>query len=138
MLSSSFGLTPRETDVLRLVGSRYANAEIAERLGISKRTVESHMGALLRKLAVPDRPALIQSLRDAAPVSARADADARERVRLAAAQARVEAEHQRIAAHGAVKQLLATIATQRTAARQLDGVAARWHQPAHDRLPGGR
>jgi predicted ATPase/DNA-binding CsgD family transcriptional regulator len=51
-------LTPREAEVLALVGERLTNAEIAERLYISVRTVETHVSALLRKLSVPDRRAL--------------------------------------------------------------------------------
>ena len=52
------GLTRRETEVLALVVDRYDNAEIAALLGISKRTVESHVTALLRKLAAADRATL--------------------------------------------------------------------------------
>jgi predicted ATPase/DNA-binding CsgD family transcriptional regulator len=50
--------TPREDEVLQLVGQRLTNAEIAQRLFISERTVESHVSALLRKLGLPDRRAL--------------------------------------------------------------------------------
>lgn len=92
VLSRSSALTRRETDVLRLVGARYANAEIAERLRISKGTVESHMAALFRKLDVPDRPALIRAIQDAAPGHAPADSQERHRIRVAAAQARADAE----------------------------------------------
>ncbi len=53
------GVTPREAEVLEAVGARLTNAEIAERLYISIRTVESHVSALLRKLAEPDRRALV-------------------------------------------------------------------------------
>lgn len=52
------GATKRETQVLELVLARYDNAEIAARLHISKRTVEGHVAALMRKFAVPDRRAL--------------------------------------------------------------------------------
>jgi predicted ATPase/DNA-binding CsgD family transcriptional regulator len=53
-------ISPRERDVLELVGARFSNAEIAARLHISVRTVESHVSSLLRKLEVPDRRALAQ------------------------------------------------------------------------------
>lgn len=51
-------ISPREAEVLELVGAHLSNAEIAARLCISVRTVESHVSALLRKLEVPDRRAL--------------------------------------------------------------------------------
>ncbi|MFC5833374.1 ATP-binding protein [Nonomuraea insulae] len=53
-------ISPRETEVLDLVGAHLSNAEIAARLCISVRTVESHVSSLLRKLEVPDRRALAQ------------------------------------------------------------------------------
>ena len=36
-------ISPRERDVLELVGARFSNAEIAAKLCISVRTVESHV-----------------------------------------------------------------------------------------------
>jgi predicted ATPase/DNA-binding CsgD family transcriptional regulator len=53
-------ISPRETEVLQLLGAHFSNAEIAARLFISVRTVESHVSSLLRKLGVPDRRALAQ------------------------------------------------------------------------------
>ncbi|MGI5488896.1 ATP-binding protein [Microtetraspora malaysiensis] len=53
-------ISPREAEVLELVGAHLSNAEIAARLCISVRTVESHVSSLLRKLEVPDRRALAQ------------------------------------------------------------------------------
>src|SRR5690242_21755968 len=52
------GISPREAEVLELLGSHCSNAEIAARLFISVRTVESHVSSLLRKLDLPDRRAL--------------------------------------------------------------------------------
>lgn len=52
------GPTTREAQVLELVMARLDNVEIAARLHISKRTVESHLAALLRKFGVPNRRAL--------------------------------------------------------------------------------
>lgn len=48
-------LSPRELDVLAAVGRRLSNAEIAAELFTSVRTVESHIAALRRKLAVTSR-----------------------------------------------------------------------------------
>lgn len=52
-------LSRREAEVLDLIASGFTNPEIAARLFISVRTVESHVAALLRKHDVPGRPALI-------------------------------------------------------------------------------
>lgn len=57
-------ISTRESEVLALVGDHLSNAEIAARLFISVRTVESHVSALLRKLAVPDRRALARHAPD--------------------------------------------------------------------------
>jgi predicted ATPase/DNA-binding CsgD family transcriptional regulator len=51
-------VTRREAEVLALIGQHLTNAQIAEALFISVRTVESHVAALLRKLQVPDRRSL--------------------------------------------------------------------------------
>jgi predicted ATPase/DNA-binding CsgD family transcriptional regulator len=54
------GISPREAEVLRAVGEHLTNAEIAARLFISVRTVESHVSSLLRKLGLSDRRELAQ------------------------------------------------------------------------------
>jgi DNA-binding CsgD family transcriptional regulator/tetratricopeptide (TPR) repeat protein len=49
------GLTAREVEVLKLVASGLRNAEIAERLFLSEKTVGHHVSAILRKLDVKSR-----------------------------------------------------------------------------------
>jgi len=49
------GVTQREAEVLEALGARLTNAEIAEKLYVSVRTVESHVSSLLRKLGAADR-----------------------------------------------------------------------------------
>jgi DNA-binding CsgD family transcriptional regulator/tetratricopeptide (TPR) repeat protein len=48
-------LTSRELDVLRLLAAGKRNAEIAEELVVSRRTVDHHVSAILRKLGVRSR-----------------------------------------------------------------------------------
>jgi len=48
-------LTPREVDVLRLLGRGLANKRIALELGIAERTVKTHVSSILAKLGVTDR-----------------------------------------------------------------------------------
>ncbi len=53
------GLSRREAEVLELVGRHLSNRQIAERLCISVRTVESHVAALIRKVPAADRRTLV-------------------------------------------------------------------------------
>jgi DNA-binding CsgD family transcriptional regulator len=48
-------VTARELDVLRLLAEGLRNADIAERLFLSRRTVDHHVSAILRKLGVSTR-----------------------------------------------------------------------------------
>jgi DNA-binding NarL/FixJ family response regulator len=48
-------LTPRETEVLKLVAESYTNQQIAAALVISTKTVERHRANILEKLGMSDR-----------------------------------------------------------------------------------
>jgi DNA-binding NarL/FixJ family response regulator len=48
-------LTPRETEVLRLVAGGLSNAEISEKLFIAEQTTKTHVGRILAKLDLRDR-----------------------------------------------------------------------------------
>lgn len=53
-------LTPRELDVLRLLVRGNTNRQIAEKLGLSTRTVESHRANLQGKLGLTSRVELVE------------------------------------------------------------------------------
>ena len=48
-------LTPREREVLILIGRGFPNKLIARELGLSEKTVKAHVGRVLAKLGVTDR-----------------------------------------------------------------------------------
>jgi DNA-binding NarL/FixJ family response regulator len=48
-------LTPREGDVLRLIGEGLSNREIADQLHVSEATIKSHVNHLFAKTGVRDR-----------------------------------------------------------------------------------
>jgi DNA-binding NarL/FixJ family response regulator len=60
---SAEALTPRETDVLRLIVQGYTNRQMAEELHISIRTVESHRANLAEKLGLHSRVELVRYAR---------------------------------------------------------------------------
>jgi DNA-binding NarL/FixJ family response regulator len=51
-------LTPREAQMVELAGRGLTNTEIADRLVLSRRTVETHIYRAMRKLGINDRRAL--------------------------------------------------------------------------------
>ena len=54
------GLTARQAEVLELLGQGLSNAEIADRLFVSPRTVENHVAAVLDKLDVATRAQAVE------------------------------------------------------------------------------
>ena len=52
------GITARETEILRLVNTGLSNHDIADRLFISVRTVESHVSSMLQKAGQNSREQL--------------------------------------------------------------------------------
>jgi DNA-binding NarL/FixJ family response regulator len=54
-LDTTFGLTDREIEVLRLMTEGFTNNEISEQLSISPHTVKSHVIHIFNKLGVDDR-----------------------------------------------------------------------------------
>jgi DNA-binding NarL/FixJ family response regulator len=48
-------LTPREREVLQLIGLGFSNKRIAQELRLSEKTVKTHVGHVLAKLGVDDR-----------------------------------------------------------------------------------
>jgi DNA-binding NarL/FixJ family response regulator len=62
--ADAIALTPRETDVVRLVAQGRRNKEIARDLGISEGTVKMHLHNLYEKLSVSSRTELAILARD--------------------------------------------------------------------------
>lgn len=53
-------LTPREKEICRLLALGYTNAEVADKLSISGRTVETHRGNIMAKLELQTRAELVR------------------------------------------------------------------------------
>jgi DNA-binding NarL/FixJ family response regulator len=53
------GLTNRQLEVAKLVARGFTNAEIAERLFISSKTADHHVSAVLMKLGMQNRRAVV-------------------------------------------------------------------------------
>lgn len=53
-------LTKRETEIVRLVADGFKNREVAEKLGISVKTVETHRANIMNKLALRNLAELIR------------------------------------------------------------------------------
>jgi len=59
------GLTEREREILDLIARHLTNPQIAERLGLSQKTVRNHVSSIFTKLRVADRAQAIMVARDA-------------------------------------------------------------------------
>ena len=60
MSRSALPLTARERDVLMLVSWGFTNQQIAGRLAVSTKTIETHRYNGMRKLGLADRAALVK------------------------------------------------------------------------------
>ena len=58
------GLTSRQRDVLRMLAAGHTNREIADALGVSRRTVEGHRSELLAKTGASSRAGLVRYARE--------------------------------------------------------------------------
>jgi two-component system response regulator NreC len=56
----SDSLTPREREVLRLIALGHTSVEIAQKLGLSPRTIETHRARIHRKLNLDTRAQLVR------------------------------------------------------------------------------
>jgi len=63
-------LTPRELEILVLVGNGLSNTEIAERLVVSPLTAKTHLSRIMNKLAAHDRAQLVIAAYEGGLVSA--------------------------------------------------------------------
>ena len=57
----SISLTSREKEILQLLAEGNSNKEVAQSLGISIRTAETHRAAIMRKFGVDSIAGLVRS-----------------------------------------------------------------------------
>ena len=58
----AFGISPREREVVKLVSRGLTTTQVADRLGISEKTVEQHLDHAYRKTETHNRTALVYRL----------------------------------------------------------------------------
>jgi DNA-binding CsgD family transcriptional regulator len=58
-LRRAYGLTARETEVVKTITEGHSNSSAAERLGIAVRTVENHLRAIYAKIGIGTRTQLV-------------------------------------------------------------------------------
>lgn len=58
----SAGLTSRQREISELISKGWRNKDIANKLGISRRTVEGHRGAIYDKLGVSNAVELTRKI----------------------------------------------------------------------------
>mgnify|MGYP003644728207 CR=1 FL=1 len=58
--SSGSGLTPRQTEVLQLIAEGHSSKEIARRLSLSVKTVETHRSQLMKQLGIHEVAGLVR------------------------------------------------------------------------------
>jgi DNA-binding NarL/FixJ family response regulator len=58
-LSTNENLSPRETEVLKLICQEHTNQEIADQLFLSKRTIESHRQRILEKIGAKNTVGIV-------------------------------------------------------------------------------
>lgn len=63
-LNSSVSITRRQREILKLIPSGITNQEIAEKLGLSRRTVETHRYKMMETMGVNNKGDLIQRARE--------------------------------------------------------------------------
>lgn len=71
--SASTELSPRETEVLALIAAGYTNQQIAEKLVISVKTVETHKAHIMEKLAARSRVDLVRYALEKGLLQSRSD-----------------------------------------------------------------
>jgi DNA-binding CsgD family transcriptional regulator len=64
LVAEAYGLTPREREVTSLITTGLANKQIAQRLGLSRFTVEDHVKSVFAKTAVANRGSLVALLQN--------------------------------------------------------------------------